>query len=146
MKTGKNIPFNQGFLICRVQKLLIRSLHWKVSDWDLRKSSPDRATDWNKWSIAKWHHNTLKYHNRTRKKIWYGSNIKQKASCYEIKNLEPSCLTKQVSIKAQGWTEVHSFLIFQLKVLQATLGTCVTVIYNNVETLYETVLNVSIAI
>ena len=44
----KNIPFNQGFLISRVQKLLIRSLHLKVSDWDLRKSPPDSATDWNK--------------------------------------------------------------------------------------------------
>ena len=57
LKNGKNIPFNHFFfLICRVQKLncLIRSLHWKVSDWE-RKSSPDRdrATDWNTWSIAR---------------------------------------------------------------------------------------------
>ena len=44
---GKNIPFNQGFLICRAQKLLIRSQHLKVSDWG-RRSSPESATDWNK--------------------------------------------------------------------------------------------------
>ena len=55
---GKNIPFNLGFfLIYRVQKLLIRSLHLKVLDWG-RKSSHHSATDWNKWSIAKWHYNT----------------------------------------------------------------------------------------
>ena len=70
----------------------------------------------------------------------------QRASCSE-KKLSTTMFDETIKYyKAQGWTQVLSFLIFQLNVLQATLGTCVRVIYNNFETLYETVLNVSIAI
>ena len=62
--------FIRFYLICLVQKLLIRSLPWslhlKVSDWG-RKGFPDSATDWNKWSIAKRHHNTKIPYYGTRK-------------------------------------------------------------------------------
>ena len=48
-----------------------------------------------------------------------------------------------IKYKAQGWIQVHSFLMSQFNVLQATLGTCFD---NKVETLYKTVLNVSVGI
>ena len=48
-----------------------------------------------------------------------------------------------IKYKNPGFNLSNSFLMSQFNVLQATLGTYV---YNKVETLYETVLNVSIGI
>ena len=75
--------------------------------------------------------------------------MKQRASYNEIRNLEPQFLTIQWSIKAQGSTYFkywYRFLMSHLSVLQAALGTCIRMIYNNVETFYKTVFNASVDI